>query len=84
MTSGSVRVDPAMLDKLPPQAKDALFHGIATALSHVFVWAIPFAVVVAVLAVFIKEIPLRSGPTHEPTDKADESEVPSPMVAALE
>jgi hypothetical protein len=83
MTGGSVRVDPAMLDKLPPPAKEALLHGIASALSHVFVWAIPFAVIVGVLAVFIKEIPLRSGPTHEPADKP-ESEVPSAMVAALE
>jgi hypothetical protein len=86
MTGGSVRVDPAMLGQLPPPAKDALLHGIATALSHVFVWAIPFAVVVAVLAVFIKEIPLRGGPTETPADKDDESAeaAPSPMVAAME
>ena len=45
------------------RSSDALLHGIASALSTVFLWAIPFAAVVAVLAFFIKEIPLRGGPT---------------------
>jgi hypothetical protein len=59
MTSGGGQVDPSQLRFLPPPVKDALLHGIASSLSTVFIWAIPFAACVAVLALFIKEIPLR-------------------------
>ena len=92
MTNGGGRVDPARLTLLPAPVRDALLNGISSGLSHVFVWAIPFAAVVAVLAFFIKEVPLRSGPTHENAEpKAEskdvagkESETPSPLVAAME
>jgi hypothetical protein len=53
----------------------------------VFVWAIPFAAVVAVLAFFIKEVPLRSGPTHassETKDGGQEGPETAPLVAAME
>lgn len=59
LTSGGGQVDPAQLPLLPEPIKAALFDGIAGGLATVFVWAIPFAMVVALLAVFIKEIPLR-------------------------
>ena len=62
MTSGGGRVDPATLGSLPETVRDPLFQSIASALGSVFVWAIPFAAVVAVLAFFIKEVPLRGGP----------------------
>ena len=59
ITSGGGQVDPTKLAAMPAPLKEALFQGIASSLSTVFVWAIPFAAVVAVLALFIKEIPLR-------------------------
>ncbi len=59
MTSGGGRVDPSKLGAVPLPIKTALFEGIASSLSTVFAWAIPFAAVVAVLAVFIREIKLR-------------------------
>ena len=77
ITSGGGQVDPSKLQNMPAGLRDALFHGIASSLSTVFIWAIPFAVVVAVLAVFIKEIPLRGEPTAK--DKDDQ-----PLVAAME
>ena len=40
--------------------KLAIYDGIASSLATVFVWAIPFAAVVAILAVFIREVALRS------------------------
>jgi EmrB/QacA subfamily drug resistance transporter len=50
----------AKLKLLPTNLRDALLHGIATATSHIFVWAIVVAAVVPVLAVFLKHVPLRS------------------------
>jgi MFS family permease len=79
ITSGGARVDPSQLHLLPPNVLDGLFHGISAALAYVFVWGIPFAAIVAVLAFFIKHVPLRSGPTHEPA-KQSEAE---PVFAAI-
>lgn len=87
ITSTGGRVDPSRLGQLPRGVYDALLHGIASGLSHVFVWAVPFAAVVAVLAFFIKEVPLRSGPTHASKPATDDSgtpETPSSLVAAME
>jgi EmrB/QacA subfamily drug resistance transporter len=81
LTNGGARVDPAKLHLLPPNVLDGLFHGISTALSYVFTWGIPFAAIVAVLAMFIKHVPLRSGPTHAPQKEgAAEAE---PIFAAI-
>ncbi|MDG4784691.1 MDR family MFS transporter [Micromonospora sp. WMMD1102] len=55
-------VDPATLRALPPEQQHAVLGGLADAIGTVFVWAVPFALVVAVLAWFVKEIPLRGGP----------------------
>jgi EmrB/QacA subfamily drug resistance transporter len=74
LTSGGARLEPSMLNQLPTDQLQALLHGIATALSTVFVWAIPFAMAVGVLAFFIKEDPLRAGP---PPQEAVEGEAPA-------
>jgi EmrB/QacA subfamily drug resistance transporter len=66
LTSGGGRVDPAKLSAMPAAVREPLLHGIATALSHVFVWAIPFGAAVAILAVLVKEIPLRGAFDAEP------------------
>lgn len=84
ITSGGGQVDPTTLHLMPPAIKEAVFHGIASSLSTVFVWAIPFAAVVAVLALFIKEIPLRGEPTAAPEGARDGEEAPTPLVAAME
>jgi hypothetical protein len=62
LLSGGGQFDPTTLAALPDAVKLPIFRGIATALSDVFVWAIPFAAVVALLAWFIKEVALR---THD-------------------
>lgn len=77
--SGGGQVDPTALNALPAAVKEPFYHAIATGLGDVFVWAIPFAAVVAVLAVLIKEIPLRSGADAKPGDKSDESTLVSAM-----
>ncbi len=50
------------LKAMPASVVSALLHGIATGISSVFFWAIFVAVLVPVLAVFIKQVPLRGGP----------------------
>ena len=79
MTSGGGQVDPSKLGGLPLPQKAALFEGIASSLSTVFAWAIPFAAVVAVLALFIKEIKLRGHDDEIPTEEAQPT-----LVAALD
>jgi len=74
VTSHGGQVDPTALQAMPAPIKDALFNGIAGGLSTVFLWAIPFAVAVALLAVFIKEVPLRG---HD-----DDAEAQDPVAEA--
>ncbi|MCW2504425.1 MAG: EmrB/QacA family drug resistance transporter [Actinomycetia bacterium] len=66
-TSGGGRVTPAALKALRPEIRTGFLESLASAISHVFTWAIVFAVAVPVLAFFIKEIPLRGRESQEPT-----------------
>ncbi len=57
---GSAGMNIEQLKELPAQARELVLGGLADAISHVFLWAVLFAVVVPVLAWFIREIPLRT------------------------
>jgi len=70
VTSGGGQVDPSRLGEMPAAIKVPLFEAIAGALGHVFIWAIPFAALVAVLALFIKEIPLRGAVDTKEAEEA--------------
>jgi predicted MFS family arabinose efflux permease len=72
LTSGGGRVDPTSLKRLPVPIRTGFLESLASAISHVFGWAIVFAVAVPVLALFIKEIPLRGRDSDAamPTDAA--------------
>lgn len=59
ISSGGGQVDPHAVAALPAPVRDAIYHGIASGLGGIFMWAIPFAAAVAVLAIFIREIALR-------------------------
>ena len=48
-----------MLDALPPQVARVILGGIADGIDTVFMWSVPLAIVVALLAWFVKEVPLR-------------------------
>jgi len=67
-------LDPATLKALPAPVREAFLHAVAYASSGVFGWAVLFAVAVPVLAVFIKEVPLRSG--AQPREVPAEAPVP--------
>ena len=53
------QLDPATVDSLPAQVKHDVFFAIAHAVQGVFIWALPAAVLIFVLALLIKEVPLR-------------------------
>jgi EmrB/QacA subfamily drug resistance transporter len=55
---------PGALGQLPEQVRHGLLHGISYGISGLFWWALAFAIVIPVLAWFIKEVPLRT--TNEP------------------
>jgi hypothetical protein len=55
----SGQFDPAMVKSLPPQVQHTVFNAIAHAVQGVFTWVTPAAVLLFVLALFIKEVPLR-------------------------
>ncbi|MGC9667718.1 MDR family MFS transporter [Planosporangium sp. 12N6] len=62
LSQGGARLDPAALKALPAPVRLGFLEAMATSVSTVFTWAIAFAVAVPVLAVLIKEVPLRGGP----------------------
>jgi EmrB/QacA subfamily drug resistance transporter len=54
------QLDPATVNQLPAPVRHDVFYAIAHAVQVVFVWAAPSAVLIFVLALLIKEVPLRS------------------------
>jgi EmrB/QacA subfamily drug resistance transporter len=81
--TGNGQVDPEALRHLPDAIRLPILSALADGLGTVFIWAIPFAAVVAVVALFIKQVTLRSGPTHAKPE-AEEQEAPPALVAAME
>jgi len=59
LSAGGGQLDPATINTLPPAVRSAAFAGISHAVDGVFVWAAPAAAVVFVLALLIREVPLR-------------------------
>jgi EmrB/QacA subfamily drug resistance transporter len=66
----SGQFDPAMVKSLPPEVQQTVFNGIAHAVQGVFTWVTPAAALLFVLALFIKEVPLRG--------RAPSAEKPAP------
>jgi MFS family permease len=72
-TQGSL--DPATINSLPAVIKDVAFFGISQGLDAVFWWTIPAAALVFLLALYVKEIPLRGreqGPAGPPAAERTE------------
>ncbi|MGH3256317.1 MAG: MDR family MFS transporter [Streptosporangiaceae bacterium] len=68
-------VNPATVNSLPAPEKHDVFFAIAHAVQSVFIWALPAAVLIFVLALFIKEVPLR-GRAAPPAAEQTASEQP--------
>jgi EmrB/QacA subfamily drug resistance transporter len=57
--ASSSSLDPATINSLPAVVRDAAFFAISKGLDAVFWWTIPASALVFLLALFVKEIPLR-------------------------
>jgi EmrB/QacA subfamily drug resistance transporter len=56
---GSSSLDPANINNMPSLIRDAAFYAISKGLDAVFWWTVPASVLVFLLALWVKEIPLR-------------------------
>jgi EmrB/QacA subfamily drug resistance transporter len=72
--SGS-SLDPATVTSLPAAERHEVFIAIAHAVQGVFVWVAPATVLIFVIALFIKEVPLRSGGAPGREQPAPEAEL---------
>jgi MFS family permease len=78
-STGSVHVsggsfDPAQVMSLPPAVRQVVFHAVAHGVQGVFWAVLPASIVVFVLALFIKEVPLRGRGTPGEEVVAPEAE----------
>jgi EmrB/QacA subfamily drug resistance transporter len=55
----SASLDPTTVTSLPPAVREVVYNGIAHAVQSVFLWVTPASVLVFLLALLIKEVPLR-------------------------
>jgi EmrB/QacA subfamily drug resistance transporter len=85
LAANNGQFDPTTIDSLPTPIRDAAFFGISHAADGVFLWAIPATLVVFVLALCLKEIPLRgrSESTSTPAAAAPETTEPADLGAAI-
>jgi EmrB/QacA subfamily drug resistance transporter len=68
-------LDPATINSMPTAIRDAAFYAISHAISYVFWWSVPVTVAVFVLALFVKEIPLRGRIEPTPNQAPAEPEL---------
>jgi len=57
--ASSASLDPATVTSLPPAVREVVYTGIAHAVQTVFLWATPATALVFLLALLIKDVPLR-------------------------
>jgi EmrB/QacA subfamily drug resistance transporter len=55
----SASLDPTTVTNLPPAVRETVYAGIAHAVQSVFLWVTPASILVFLLALLIKEVPLR-------------------------
>ncbi|HSR83842.1 MAG TPA: MDR family MFS transporter [Streptosporangiaceae bacterium] len=60
LRAGGGTLNPATINSLPPVIKQAAFFAISKGLDYVFWYTVPASVLVFLLALWVKEIPLRS------------------------
>ncbi|MGH3214147.1 MAG: MFS transporter, partial [Trebonia sp.] len=68
-------LDPATVTSLPAAVRDQVYVAISHAIQGVFVWVVPASVLIFVIALFIKEVPLRSGGAPDKEQPAAEPEL---------
>jgi EmrB/QacA subfamily drug resistance transporter len=74
-------LDPATINSLPAAIRDLAFFGIAKGLDAVFLWVLPASALVFLLALFVREIPLRGRDTGAEQPPAAERVEPADLGA---
>ncbi|GHC77919.1 EmrB/QacA family drug resistance transporter [Nocardiopsis terrae] len=75
--------DPSAVDRLPPQVQASFLGAYADAIDTVFLWAVPVALAGLVLALFLRQVPLRTT-IRAPDLNEAVSPVASPGRSAME
>jgi EmrB/QacA subfamily drug resistance transporter len=70
LSASGGQLDPAVVNSLPLAKRHEVFYAISHAVQGVFVWVVPAAAVIFLVAIFIKEVPLRG--------RAPSAEKPAP------
>jgi EmrB/QacA subfamily drug resistance transporter len=68
--------DPTALHQLPADEIQHIIHAYASALDKVFIWAVPVALIGFVLALVLKEVPLRDAERAGATDLGESFAMP--------
>jgi hypothetical protein len=66
------QLNPATVNSLPAAIRHDVFFAIAHAVQSVFIWALPASVGIFLLALFIKEVPLRGRAAPETGETASQ------------
>lgn len=86
ITEKSAQLDAKSLHKLPAAAREAYQHAVSAGTHSAFVLGAGIAVLVLVAALFVKEVPLRSGPQKSSADHAEaaaQTSAPAPVAEAV-
>ncbi|MEU5213447.1 MDR family MFS transporter [Streptomyces sp. NPDC020742] len=81
LTSAGAQMDPKGLAKLPAPIKDAYAHAVAAGSHQVFLWGAAISIIGFAAAWFLKEVPLRGGPTKPAEAAQTEAAERVPAVA---
>ncbi|HEY1176226.1 MAG TPA: MDR family MFS transporter [Phytomonospora sp.] len=87
-TGGGAGLDPGQINNLPAPVLDVVHDGVTEAITNVFMWTIPFAIAGLLFALFVKQVPLRTGAAPgdsdaEPDDAEGAAEAEAAKLAAL-
>jgi EmrB/QacA subfamily drug resistance transporter len=75
LAANNGQFDPTTINTLPAPIRDVAFYAISHAADGVFLWTIPATVLVFLLALWIKEIPLRGRAEHAAEQAATSAEL---------
>ncbi|MFF4548013.1 MDR family MFS transporter [Streptomyces sp. NPDC001435] len=83
MTEKSAQLDAASLAKLPAPVREAYQHAVSAGTHSAFLLGAVIAVIVLAAALFVKEVPLKSGPQKAETAADSGDAAPAPVIEAV-
>ncbi|MGW1004181.1 MDR family MFS transporter [Streptomyces sp. NPDC002520] len=83
ITEKSAQLDAKSLAKLPAMAREAYQHAVSSGTHSAFLLGAVIAVPVLILALFVKEVPLKGGPQKQASSQEGDGAVAPPVVDAV-